>query len=167
MPRSLSQLAKELHALLKNAGEQPPYLLVDHSFGKGSVLVFNKLYPDEVVGMVLSEGGPSRLKLPASILTSGRADLRRRQRLRMFAPGSYFFGISRFLARKDIEGTGESIYDQECRITPSAQNSFEQQRVRLRSSSQAMARPSWRSCPHWATSRYSFSSLVRACGAYR
>jgi integrase len=36
-----------------------------------------------------------------------------------------------------------------------------------RSGSQAMARPSWRSCPRWATSRYSFSSLVRACGAYR
>ena len=31
----------------------------------------------------------------------------------MFAPALYYFGISRFLARKDIEGVGEPTYDQE------------------------------------------------------
>ena len=31
----------------------------------------------------------------------------------MFAPARYFFGISRFLARNDIEGAGESADDQE------------------------------------------------------
>lgn len=113
MPRTLSQLAKELHTLLGNAGEKPPYILVGHSFGKGSVLVYNKLYPDEVAGMVLAEGGPNELKLPASILAPAKADLRRRQRDRTYASVLYFFGISRFLARKDIEGAGEPIDDQE------------------------------------------------------
>jgi pimeloyl-ACP methyl ester carboxylesterase len=113
MPRTLSQLAKELHALLENAGEKPPYILVGHSFGKGSVLVYNKLYPDEVAGTVLAEGGPNSLKLPASILAPAEADLRRRQRDRTYASVLYFFGISRFLARKDIEGAGEPTADEE------------------------------------------------------
>ena len=113
MPRTLSQLANELHALLGYAGEKPPYILVSHSFGKGSVLVYNKLYPNEVAGMVLVEGGPSKLKIPASILAPAKADLRRRQRRREYASVLYFLGISRFLARKDIEGTGQPTDDQE------------------------------------------------------
>lgn len=113
MPRTLSQLAEELHTLLENAREKPPYILVGHSFGKGSVLVYSKLYPDEVAGMVLAEGGPNKLKLPASILAPAEADLRRRQRDRTYAPVLYFFGISRFFARKDIEGTGQPTDDQE------------------------------------------------------
>jgi pimeloyl-ACP methyl ester carboxylesterase len=113
MPRTLSQLAKELRALLENAGEKPPYILVGHSFGKGSVLVYNKLYPNEVAGMVLAEGGPNKLKLPASIHAPAEADLGRRQRNQKYASVLYFFGISRFLARKDIEGAGEPTDDQE------------------------------------------------------
>ncbi len=112
-PRTLSQLAKELHSLLENAGEKPPYILVGHSYGKGSVLVYNKFYPDEVAGMVLAEGGPNKLKLPASILAPAEADLRRRERDRTYASLLYFFGISRFLARKDIEGAGEPTDDHE------------------------------------------------------
>jgi pimeloyl-ACP methyl ester carboxylesterase len=113
MPRKLSQIVLELHTLLQNAGEKPPYILVGHSFGKDSVLLYHKLYPDEVAGMVLVEGGPDKLRLPPSIQALSQADLRRRQRNRMFAPALYFFGISRFLARKDIAGAGESAYDQE------------------------------------------------------
>jgi pimeloyl-ACP methyl ester carboxylesterase len=113
MPRKLSQIVLELHTLLQNAGEKPPYILVGHSFGKGSVLLYNKLYPNEVAGMVLAEGGPDKLKLPASIKALSEADLRRRQRSRRFASALYFFGISRYLARKDIEGAGEPTYDQE------------------------------------------------------
>ena len=113
MPRKLSQIVLELHTLLQNAGEKPPYLLVGHSFGKGSVLLYNKLYPNDVAGMVLAEGGPDKLRLPASIMALSEADLRRRERHRMFASALYFFGISRFLGRKDIEGAGEPTYDQE------------------------------------------------------
>jgi pimeloyl-ACP methyl ester carboxylesterase len=113
MPRKLPQIVHELHTLLQNVGEKPPYILVGHSFGKGSVLLYDKLYPNDVAGLVLVEGGPDKLRLPASILALAEDDLRRRQRRRMFAPALYFFGISRFLARKDIEGAGESTYDQE------------------------------------------------------
>ena len=113
MPRTLSELAKELHALLENAGEKPPYILVGHSFGKGSVLVYSKLYPDEVAGMVLADGGPNKLKLPASILAPAEADLRRRELDRIYASVLYFLGISRFLAKEDIEGAGPPTNDQE------------------------------------------------------
>jgi pimeloyl-ACP methyl ester carboxylesterase len=112
-PRTVSQIVHELHTLLENAGEKPPYILVGHSFGKNSVRMYHKLYPNEVAGMVLVEGGPDKLRLPASILAQSKADLRRRQRSRIFAPALYLFGISRFLARKDIEGTGEPTDDQE------------------------------------------------------
>lgn len=113
MPRKLSQIVQELHTLLQNAGEKPPYLFVGHSFGKGSVLLYNKLYPNDVAGMVLAEGGPAQLKLPESIRALSQADLKRRQQRRMFASVLYFFGVSRFLARKDIEDASESTYDRE------------------------------------------------------
>lgn len=55
MPRTSALIATELHALLKNAGEQPPYVLVGHSFGGYNVRVFNGLYPNEVAGIVLAD----------------------------------------------------------------------------------------------------------------
>ena len=39
IPRTSRQIAKELHALLKNAGEKPPFILVGHSFGGYNVRV--------------------------------------------------------------------------------------------------------------------------------
>jgi pimeloyl-ACP methyl ester carboxylesterase len=113
MPRKLSQIVQELHTLLQNAGERPPYIFVGHSFGKGIVLQYNKLYPNDVAGMVLVEGGPAKLKLPDSIRAMSQADLKRRQAKRRFASLLYFFGMSRFLARKNIEGAEGSAYDRE------------------------------------------------------
>jgi len=113
MPRTVSQIVLELHTLLVNADEKPPYILVGHSFGKDSVRMYHKLYPNDVAGMVLVEGGPDKLRLPASIRALSEADLKRRQRSRKFASVLYFSGISRFLARKDIEGAGEPTDDQE------------------------------------------------------
>jgi pimeloyl-ACP methyl ester carboxylesterase len=55
MPRTSLRIATELHALLKNAGEMPPYVLVGFSFGGYNVRVFNGLYPDEAVGIVLAD----------------------------------------------------------------------------------------------------------------
>lgn len=47
------RVAKMLHDLLLKAGEQPPYLMVGHSFGGVYVRSFAVQYPAEVVGMVL------------------------------------------------------------------------------------------------------------------
>jgi pimeloyl-ACP methyl ester carboxylesterase len=53
MPRTSAQIARELHSLLRNAGEKPPFLPVGYSFGGYNVRVFNGFYPDEVEGLVL------------------------------------------------------------------------------------------------------------------
>lgn len=55
-PRDLDTIAIELHKLLEEAGEKPPYILVGHSFGSSEVLRFAQLYGDEVKGIVLIDG---------------------------------------------------------------------------------------------------------------
>lgn len=52
-PRDPETIARELHTLLENAGEAPPYILAAHSLGGPYIRVFTELYPGEVVGMVL------------------------------------------------------------------------------------------------------------------
>jgi pimeloyl-ACP methyl ester carboxylesterase len=52
-PRTPSELARELHTLLANAGIEGPYVLVGHSLAGKNVRLFTQMYPDRVVGMVL------------------------------------------------------------------------------------------------------------------
>jgi pimeloyl-ACP methyl ester carboxylesterase len=51
--RSSDAVAKDLHQLLGQAGIPPPYVLVGHSMGGFNVRVYQRLYPDEVAGLVL------------------------------------------------------------------------------------------------------------------
>lgn len=51
--RSSRDMAKDLHALLVNAGIPGPYILVAHSLGGFTARVFAHDYKNEVVGMVL------------------------------------------------------------------------------------------------------------------
>jgi pimeloyl-ACP methyl ester carboxylesterase len=55
LPRTGRQICWELHMALKNAGVNPPYVLVGQSFGGFIVRAFARYYPGEVVGMVLVE----------------------------------------------------------------------------------------------------------------
>jgi pimeloyl-ACP methyl ester carboxylesterase len=52
-PRDPAQIARELHALLRNTGVPAPYVLAGQSFGGLYVRLFADLYPNEVAGMVL------------------------------------------------------------------------------------------------------------------
>src|SRR5918999_1609563 len=52
-PRTSQRIVKELHALLSDAGEEAPYVLVGHSFGGANVQLYASEYPEEVAGMVL------------------------------------------------------------------------------------------------------------------
>jgi pimeloyl-ACP methyl ester carboxylesterase len=52
-PRTSPRIVKELHALLSDAGEEGPYVLVGHSFGGANVQLYASEYPEEVAGMVL------------------------------------------------------------------------------------------------------------------
>ena len=52
-PRTAREYAKELHTLLTKANEPGPYVLVGHSMGGFTVIVYAHDYPTEVSGLVL------------------------------------------------------------------------------------------------------------------
>jgi pimeloyl-ACP methyl ester carboxylesterase len=52
-PRTAEQMAVELEALLRKAGEHAPYVLVGHSSGCHTVRLFAHRFPEQVAGLVL------------------------------------------------------------------------------------------------------------------
>lgn len=56
-PRSSQQMVTELHTLLQRANESGPLLYVGHSLGGYNARIFQRDYPNRVVGMVLVESG--------------------------------------------------------------------------------------------------------------
>jgi pimeloyl-ACP methyl ester carboxylesterase len=74
-PRTMRQIAYELHTLLERAGERAPYLLVGHSYGGWLVRVYQAAYPAEVAGLVLVESGgtdPWRMMPDGALLRSSQ-----------------------------------------------------------------------------------------------
>lgn len=64
--RTGSEIVKELHTLLTNAGISAPYVLVGHSVGGANMQLYAGQYPAEVAGMVLvdSSHAEQRTRLP-------------------------------------------------------------------------------------------------------
>lgn len=56
-PRTIDTVAEELRELLRLAGEQPPYTLVGHSLASLEAIRYAQLYPHEVKGVMLLDGG--------------------------------------------------------------------------------------------------------------
>src|SRR5215207_2483255 len=54
-PRTSQRIVRELHALLSDAGEEAPYVLVGHSFGGANLQLYASEYPEEAAGMVLAD----------------------------------------------------------------------------------------------------------------
>ena len=54
-PRSSLDMATDLYNLLTNAGLAGPYVLVGHSAGGLTVLVYANQHPQDIVGMVLAD----------------------------------------------------------------------------------------------------------------
>ena len=88
-------IAEELHALLRNAGVAPPFVLVGHSMGGLDVLMYASLYRTEVVGMVLVDSShPDQYRrLPPQMRSAGASWLRAMTRDRVLMP----FGIPRLM----------------------------------------------------------------------
>jgi len=66
-PRTLDQMADELHALLANAGIEPPYALAGHSLGGLVALVYTVRHREHVAGLALIDSSHPDMhrRLPA------------------------------------------------------------------------------------------------------
>lgn len=99
IPRTSTQIAAELHTLLKNAGEVPPYVLVGHSFGGYNVRVFNGRYPAEVAGLVLVDATQEDQYelLPKTWKAISSAQLKHYERQARYAVPFINLGIARLM----------------------------------------------------------------------
>ena len=68
-PHTSQQIVNELHELLAIAQVPPPYILVGDSFGSYNLRLYAHRFPDEVQGLVLTDGlhEDSMLSLPWSV----------------------------------------------------------------------------------------------------
>jgi pimeloyl-ACP methyl ester carboxylesterase len=68
-PRTSQQIVNELHELLSIAEIQPPYILVGDSFGSYNLRLYAHQFPNEVRGLVLTDGlhEDAMLTLPVSV----------------------------------------------------------------------------------------------------
>ena len=55
MPRDATVEAKDLHILLSNAGIEPPYILIGHSYGGYIARIYAGLFGDSLAGVVLAD----------------------------------------------------------------------------------------------------------------
>lgn len=110
MPRTSGEIAKELHTLLTNAGEKPPYVLVGHSFGGYNVRVFNGQYPTEVAGMVLVDASheDQMEKMPANMKKASEDAAKSAKTQRLLAPVLLRLGIMRLMIKGMYAETGVS-----------------------------------------------------------
>ncbi len=57
IPRTVDEQVNDLHKLLDKSGEKPPYILVGHSLSSLEVIRYAQLFPEEVSGVILLDGG--------------------------------------------------------------------------------------------------------------
>ncbi|HTU35161.1 MAG TPA: alpha/beta hydrolase [Candidatus Acidoferrum sp.] len=103
-PRTSSEIARELHALLMNAHVAPPYILVGHSFGGFNVRLFNQLYPSEVAGVVFVDASQEDAASQMSDAMKAANAKSLRQLLRMDSIVGFLidFGIERAAIRRSL-----------------------------------------------------------------
>jgi len=69
-PRDIDTLVSELHELLQASSAPTPYLLTAHSLGSLEALHYAQVYPDEVKGIILLDGGSPEYYKESSEATS-------------------------------------------------------------------------------------------------
>src|SRR5215210_5652908 len=91
-PRDAKQISSELHALLKGAGTEGPYVLVGHSYGGLYARMYAARYPNQVSGVVLVDSSH-----PEQFTRSpeGRAMYERIRRIGAFIPFLTRLGVIR------------------------------------------------------------------------
>jgi pimeloyl-ACP methyl ester carboxylesterase len=68
-PRCSEVIVRELYELLQQAKIEPPYILVGNSFGSYNVRLYAHYYPEQVLGIILTDGLSETLmlKLPLAL----------------------------------------------------------------------------------------------------
>lgn len=61
-PTTAGDAVADLHALLRDAGEAGPYVLVGHSYGGLIARIYASTYPDSTAGLVLVDALTDRLR---------------------------------------------------------------------------------------------------------
>ena len=90
-PRDAERIADDLHALLTAASEDPPYVMVGHSFGGLLIRVFDDLHPGEAVGFVFVDAShpEQEHRFPEEVrevMREADSEPRRRWLFRILAP---------------------------------------------------------------------------------
>ena len=95
-PRTSQQIVGELRAMLRQAGLEPPYVLVGHSFGSFTVRLYASQYPQEVAGLVLVDPISTREWL--EMTPEQEAALRGGVRLARYGAFLARFGVARLIS---------------------------------------------------------------------
>jgi len=105
MPRTADEIARELHALLHNAGITPPYILAGHSLGGYVIRCFRGMYPAEVVGMVLVDPSQEDMNAltPVDLTEAYREQVNQIKKFDRFIPLLVRLGLVRKMVREQQE----------------------------------------------------------------
>lgn len=67
--RDIDSITDEMHEVLRQSGQQPPYVLVGHSLGALEIIRYAQRFPDEVKGIVMIDSGSPEYYKASSALT--------------------------------------------------------------------------------------------------
>lgn len=103
-PRTSSEIARELHALLSNAHVSPPYILVGHSFGGFNIRLFNQMYPTEVAGVVFVDASQedAQSQMSEAMKAANAKSFRQITRMDSVAGLLIDFGIARTTIKRSL-----------------------------------------------------------------
>jgi pimeloyl-ACP methyl ester carboxylesterase len=114
-PQDATDIAHDLHTLLKNAEVPGPYVFAGHSFGGLYVLTHAALYPDDVAGLVLIDTTAPKDEPTTS--TSGDPDAYDvLGRFSTLVSTASLFGVTRLESQTEV-GTLPPLSQEEVRAT--------------------------------------------------
>jgi pimeloyl-ACP methyl ester carboxylesterase len=103
-PRTSREIARELHALLRNGRVRPPYVLVGHSFGGFNIRLFNQMDPKDVAGVVFVDASQedAEAEMSDAMKAANATSLRQLGRMDSVMGFLIDFGIARAAIERNL-----------------------------------------------------------------